>query len=547
MAHGTHIFSAGKQSGGCLIQLKNCSIENRGIRYFSSFSWEMKPEEAWLVTGANGGGKSTLAAALAGKFDIIPQKPEDGDAYVNVFSGSVISVSFEEAAALIAEERARDDSDYVEGGIDTGRTPRMLVTASLGGAERKQYPEGRGLENHPAVSLCSIERVLDRGLRYLSTGEIRRTLLCRALAAKPALLILDQPFEGLDTASRDVLAGLLGKLARDTVSAPFPVPEGQERPVRLLLLSDRFEYVPEAVNRVLEMSRTDILFEGTRAAYEAVLKKRETEYEVQKQERSENINRHLHEARATAHLVTAAETEADGTENAVLVEMNGVTVEWSGKKVLDNIYWTLRKGEHWLIRGPNGSGKTTFLELITGDNTQVFRNDVRIFGSPRGSGETIWELKEKMGIVSYRLHLEYRMVGDIDLEGGVLSGLHDSIGLYRGRTEAEREAVRQWLRLGGFENRGHERFAELSYGEQRAVLIIRAAVKCPPILILDEPCHGLDDTHRKRVLELLQAIAESGTSTLLHVTHDPQEALPCETHIMELRPEETPMYRIFHT
>jgi len=232
------------------------------------------------------------------------------------------------------------------------------------------------------------------------------------------------------------------------------------------------------------------------------------------------------------------------TAPEILVEMRDVVVEWSDRRILDRLSWTLRRGEHWLIRGPNGSGKTTLLELITGDNPQVFRNDIRLFGKKRGSGETIWELKEKMGVVSYRLHTEYRSLGDLTLEAVVLSGLHDSIGLYQQCGEEERALAEKWLHLAGFAGRSATPFRDLSYGEQRAVLIARASIKQPPILILDEPCHGLDDTQRIRVLEVLQAIAENGTSTMLHVTHDPAEVLPCEKHILELCPGEKPMYRI---
>jgi len=224
--------------------------------------------------------------------------------------------------------------------------------------------------------------------------------------------------------------------------------------------------------------------------------------------------------------------------------MRDVTVEWSDRKVLDGLSWTLRRGEHWLIRGPNGSGKTTFLELITGDNPQVYRNDVRLFGTRRGSGETIWEIKEKLGIVSYRLHTEYRALGEYSLETVLLSGLHDSIGLYQQCGEEERLLAVQWLALAGFSGKERVPFRELSYGEQRAVLIARAAIKGPAILILDEPCHGLDAAHRTRVLSLLEAIAARGTTTLLHVTHDPTEALPCERNVLELRPGEEPMYRV---
>lgn len=149
-----------------------------------------------------------------------------------------------------------------------------------------------------------------------------------------------------------------------------------------------------------------------------------------------------------------------------------------------------------------------------------------------------------MGIVSYRLHAEYRSLGNISLESVILSGLHDSIGLYRYCGEEERSLADKWLALAGFTGKEATLFRALSYGEQRALLIARAMVKSPTLLILDEPCHNLDATQRERILGLLQQIADTGTSTILHVTHDETEVLPCERHILELKPGSMPMYEI---
>jgi molybdate transport system ATP-binding protein len=224
--------------------------------------------------------------------------------------------------------------------------------------------------------------------------------------------------------------------------------------------------------------------------------------------------------------------------------MKNVNVGWGDNHVLRDLNWTLNKGEHWLIQGPNGSGKTTFLELITGDNMQVFCNDVELFGKRRGSGETIWDIKKQLGIVSYRLHVEYRMLGGTNLLSVIVSGFKDSIGLYEAATDTEIDYAKKWLKLGGFEGREKETFGSLSYGEQRAILIVRSVVKSPKILILDEPCHGLDEQYRNKILNLMETIGEEGSTTMLHVTHDSSEILKCEKHILQLLPGENPMYKI---
>ena len=518
-----------------LISLLNCEIRNGERTLVPAFSWNLQRGEHWLVTGQAASAKSHFGAALTGALDIVPA---EGGRYSNMIGGKTALVSFETAAALIAEERALDDSDFVEGGVDAGRTPRILIARALAGAtDRKDQgaalSESVDVDHHPAVVNCRLASFLDRGLKYLSTGEIRRTVLCLALVSNPDLLVIDEPFEGLDTESRAILSGLI----RHLLSA-----DG----MTLVVIMARPTSMPSSINRILEFDGSAVSYCGPRDGYRvggAAGGPLNTEAQAAF---LEALSREVDEAGlATTDRPTANRPgEPKIPSGKILVEMQDVFVEWSDRRVLDGLSWTLREGEHWLIQGPNGSGKTTFLELITGDNMQVYRNDVRLFGSRRGSGETIWEIKEKMGIVSYRLHLEYRMVGDLDVEGVVISGLHDSIGLYEARTELERQTAERWLALAGLSGRGAERFSDLSYGEQRALLIIRAAVKRPPILIMDEPCQGLDQDQRDRVLDLLQTIAEKGVSTILHVTHDPEEILPCEKHKLELLPGQKPMYRI---
>ena len=527
------------------ISINECRIESSRGTLLENVSWKMSSKEAWLVVGANGSGKANFLNALAGDgARFVPNK--DGAFFSNVFENSTEIISLEKAAALIEEERANDESEYVEGGVDHGRTARVFVCEGILGKKIRRQTNGEfeipeeaaRLENFPEVKLCGIENILDRGLKYLSTGEIRRTYLCRALLGKKRLLILSDPFAGLDAQSRKILLDFFDGIATRQLknfgeeSGAFP---------RIILSMERFNEIPESINCVLEFSKNAISFCGSRREYEEILSQRQ-------KENSDFREKNKIEFKQTVQNLVAensAENFSDEKNSAekILVEMRGVNVGWGEHRVLRDLNWTLRRGEHWLIRGPNGSGKTTFLELITGDNMQVFCNDVKIFGARRGSGETIWDIKKRLGIVSYRLHVEYRMVGQ-NLLGVIVSGFHDSIGLYEAASDVEIAAAKKWLALGGFSGRENEQFSNLSYGEQRAILILRASVKSPEILILDEPCHGLDENFRQKILDLLETIAESGTTTLLHVTHDPSEALACEKNILEFLPNENPMYKI---
>ncbi|MCL2260716.1 MAG: ATP-binding cassette domain-containing protein [Fibromonadales bacterium] len=200
-----------------------------------------------------------------------------------------------------------------------------------------------------------------------------------------------------------------------------------------------------------------------------------------------------------------------------LVILRNVKVKYGERLVLDNLNFTVNKGEHWKITGPNGCGKSTLLSLISGDNPQSFVNDITLFGIKRGSGETIWDIKKNIGIVSTLFHRNYTVAATA-LEV-VISGFHDTIGVYRTPTRLEKETALLWLKLAGIKGHANEPFQKLPYGEQRLILILRAMVKHPPVLILDEPCFGLEPQSRKLVLDFVEILAQSKSTTILFVSH----------------------------
>ncbi|MDD7014299.1 MAG: ATP-binding cassette domain-containing protein [Treponema sp.] len=523
-----------------LISIKNCSIEKNGSKILENVSFQLNSQEAWLVIGPNGGGKSSFVEALAGKYEFIPDNSPDSFCS-SVFKNNVALVSLEKAAALIEEERERDESEYMDK-EDIGRTGRQYICEVLGGSSKKNAPLppiAARLETLPQVKLCGVEKILDRGLRYMSTGEIRRTLLCRALLSGSQLLILSDPFAGLDVESRKILLEffdtIAGKQLSGSENSPYP---------HVILCMERYQEIPSSINKVIEFSNKKVSFCGSKESYENLLAVRNAEKEKVKYEQKKQFLAELEKIRRESDILSEREIVPESEKDKNLISFENVNVGWGENKVLVNFNWEVKRGVHWLIRGPNGSGKTTILELITGDNNQVFRENIRLFGNRRGSGESIWDIKKKLGIVSYRLHVEYRMVGGTTLANVIISGFHDSIGLYEFPTDVETATAKAWLKLGGFEGRENEMFSELSYGEQRAILILRAAVKSPEVLILDEPCHGLDEDYREKLLDLIETVAETGTTTLLHVTHDASEVRPCEKHILELHPGESPMYKI---
>ena len=205
------------------------------------------------------------------------------------------------------------------------------------------------------------------------------------------------------------------------------------------------------------------------------------------------------------------------------MRLRQASVRYIDNVVFEGINWTISPGEHWQVKGPNGSGKTCLLNLVTGDHPQCYVNDISLFGFRRGQGETIWQIKQYMGFVSTALHWDYRL--SVGVRNVIVSGFYDSIGLYQRATETQLEIADKWLALMGLNRKATASFSSLSYGEQRIILIARAMVKHPPLLLLDEPCLGLDDANRQLVLALTERILDEGRTTLVYVTHHQEDRI----------------------
>ena len=487
------------------------SIGSPNQPIFRDFSWATGASESWVITGSNGSGKSAVAQALAGGLPVASRSAQtDLPA-----PATVALISFERQRDVVFDERYHDDGEFVEGGIDPGTAARDFIL----GRKRKGPAPQAPARLDELVQRLGIAALLDRGLKYLSTGEIRKVLLCRELLREPAWLIFDEPYEGLDTQTRAVLKEEIERL----VTAAVAHGSGTQ----VLIITDRYEHVPSAATHVLHIEDRRVAFAGTRADFEA----RGIPAELRELGRAETESLSLALAETLHERSAPRASDTDLREE--LVGLRRVTVSYAERRVLADLNLSVRRGEHTLVRGPNGCGKTTLLNLINGDNPQVYANDVTVCGFKRGSGESIWDVKAQLGQVSYALHVEYAYRCQANLIETVLSGFYDSIGLYREPGYAEIRSAERWLEVVGLLDKRAEPFAQLSYGEQRVALILRAVVKQPKLLILDEPCHGLDPRHRSEVLTIADYIGTNTASTLLYVTHDPEERLRCTRQIFE--------------
>jgi len=455
----------------------------------TEISLTMREGEQWAVVGANGSGKSAFGRLLCGRLKVL-----SGETLLPAGAGYV---SFEKLDEVLEVERYNDDSDFLEY-EDPGTLARDFVLAGR--------PQDAAKLELLAGQL-GFREILERGLKYLSTGEMRKVLVCQALLQEPELLVLDEPFDGLDLASSALLRTLIGDCMR--------------KGIRVVLLLNRFSEILPEISHVAYLKDCRLLVAGPG-----------------KELLASGALRRFHAFHytlpATLPEVDAATRVTPLPPDVPLVAMKDVVVSYGDNLVLNRLSFSLEPGEHWKISGPNGAGKSTLLSLVSGDNVQAYVNDITLFGVKRGSGESIWDIKKRLGLVSTALQQEYRV--GVTAKIAVISGFFDSIGVYGNYTKKQQEIALEWLAMLHLERQADVPFRTLSYGEQRLVLLARAMVKQPSLLILDEPCQGLDDVNREMVLKLIDHLGVSGQTQLLYVTHHPEDRIPCITRHLELVP-----------
>ena len=384
-------------------------------------------------------------------------------------------MSAESQQAFYEAQLAADESNFQEE-LDTGTTVAELL--------------GDAGQQHALFAAFRLEALLSRGYRLLSTGEARKVLLLRALLQAPTLVVLDEPFDGLDVQS-------CAELSRALVST------AEHLPVVLVgaFAPDQLPFPDEAVAGVTLIEGRKVAFHGSLTAWRA--------------------QRAQQAAKRRPPPVDVGSYYEPLPTDVPLVQLTHGRVQYGDEVVFDNLDFTILPGQHTLIEGPNGSGKSTLVEMISGDHPQAYSNDLYLFGRKRGTGETVWDIKKNVGIVSGRLHRDYRV--DSSVEDVLVSGLYDSIGVYQEREPSERAralAWLEWLELGIVPSAS---FRALSFGQQRLILIARAAIKVPPLVVMDEPTAGLDPDNRLRALDLIASLCTQKRSTVVFVTHRADE------------------------
>ncbi len=449
------------------ITIINAKTDTLFIDEFSA-----RPGEAWCIFGSIHSGIHEFFKLITGE---MPEVLADG----MELPESPGIVSFKKQQAIYESELKKDDTDFMDR-IDTGTPTRNFISNA---------------RNHAAlIEDFHLTECLDQGYRELSTGQARKLMLLSEFSKSPSCLIIESPFEGLDTLSCKELGEALHHLHKTGVA--------------LILFVSNCSDIPAWCTHIAAMSHGRLAFQGPLKNGLPWLA-HELEQEIPDFQVSIN-DFQKHEALNIKSL-----------NESILVQLNQGFAGYGGKTIFQGLNLSIAEGEHTLITGPNGSGKSTLLQIITGDHPACYQNDLMIFGIQRGSGESIWDLKKDMGIVSSELHRNYNVPGSA--LSCIISGYFDSIGVYRNATPEQKDEAMKWLESINMKKKAQTPFRDLGFADQRLVLIARALIKVPKLLILDEPTQGLDELNRKAVLDFIESVATKNICTILYVSHREDE------------------------
>lgn len=467
------------------LQLENVSVKLGAQLVLSGISLAIHNGEQYVLTGDSGSGKTVLARTLAGR---------------HFYSGHIhasfgTQETFHQDIVLVEQQhkfKARNNTNdlYYQQRYNSFDAEDTITAVEALDADISE----------PAVktltTLLQLDPVLHEPLIQLSNGENKRLQLAKALLRKPKFLILDHPFLGLDVSGRAILNDILDKLTRQGIG--------------FLLITTPHE-IPDCITHVATLEKGQLVSVVERSAYHPPAASEPDVFSPA----------------LLQELIRPVEADFE-----FAIRMKNVAVIYEEKQVLHNINWEVRKGECWSVAGPNGAGKSTLLSLITGDNPRAYANEIWLFGKRRDTGESIWDIKKNIGYVSPELHLHFDPAATCFQ--AVASGLFDTIGLFRKLDTDTEELVMQWLRVFELDKKAHRLLSMLSAGEQRMALLARALIKNPPLLILDEPCQGLDEITVARFRKTVNTICQLSGATLLYVSHYQQEWPACITRHLVL-------------
>lgn len=513
-----------------LIEIKGGEVRHPLYRMNAPVDFELQVGEQLAIVGDNGSGKTRLVDILIGKCALMPMNGVRYDfspSKAKMVSDNVKYLSFRDSYGtnegvyyyqqrwnqndieetplvrdLLAEsfriaEEGLTRKSVFDKFVVRDETPEQEAARleQEAAAKEEMHRELEKVKKH-LFEIFHLEQLLDKHIILLSSGELRKFQLTKTLLTNPRVLIMDNPFIGLDVTARAQLAEFLTLLTRETN-------------VAVVLVLSKTDDIPDFITHVVEVKDMKVGQKVTLAAY------RESCQPVP----AKMLSAEKEQGILDLPYVEDAEHAAPGTRQ--VIDFRKVNIRYGERHILKDLSFTVMNGEHWALNGENGAGKSTLLSIVCADNPQSYANDIVLFGHQRGKGESIWDIKKHIGYISPEMHRAY--MRDIPAVDIVASGLSDVSGLYRKPKPEQRAVCVFWMDVFGIGDKANATFLKLSSGEQRLVLLARAFVKDPSLLILDEPLHGLDLKNRRLVKDVIEVFCQRKNKTLLMVTHYREE------------------------
>lgn len=488
-----------------MIDIKNGITRMPAWRMSQPVDFELLKGESLAIVGPNGGGKSMFVDILIGRHPLLGDNPKYDFSPTDkeLVSDNIKYIAFRDTyggdndKTYFLQQRW-NQTEISEETTTAGEKLEEAYTLSGEDNEKKRLFRQRIYE------LFHLESILDKYVILLSSGELRKLMLASSIFASPKVLIIDNPFIGLDAETRDQLKELLRLMAQDG-------------DLQIVLVLSKDDDIPDFISHVVEVK--DMIV-GNKTTLEQYRSSRQP------------IPPHVLNADKAKAIVNLPYKQTEYHSEEV-INMKDVSIRYGERTILKDLNWLVKNGERWALSGQNGAGKSTLLSLVCADNPQSYACDIALFGNPRGSGESIWDIKKHIGYVSPELHRSYQR--DMPAIRIVASGLTDSVGLYVKPKEEDMDQCRFWMKVFGLEGLEDRGFLKLSSGEQRLVLLARAFVKDPELLILDEPLHGLDNRNRRLVKDIIEAFCKRKNKTMIMVTHYKEELPACIDHSIFLK------------
>ncbi len=506
-----------------IIEIVNGIPRHPLYRFRQPVNFTAAEGECLAIVGNNASGKSMLVDIITGKHPLLinPVKYDFSPSKAKMVCDNLKHITFHDAYGT-------DDGTYYyqqrwnQHDIDAYPTVGDLLLQTeqiaqksledelaLTREEKIKVNDQRASIKEKIFKLFHIEQLINKKIVMLSSGELRKFQLTRTMIYNPRVLIMDNPFIGLDVNARKQLHDLLQLLVKQTK-------------LLLIIVLSKIDDMPDFITHVVEVKDRVVMPKITVQQWNS-----HNHFPPQRVLTEDKMQRIISMPYAEDFNLKHDMAESD------VISFNNVTIRYGDRTILDKLSFTVHNGEHWALSGENGSGKSTLLSIVCADNPQAYANSITLFGFKRGTGESIWDIKRFIGYISPEMHRAY--LRDLPAIEIVASGLRDSVGLYHKPKQGQLEACRFWMDIFGIGHHADSSFLKISAGEQRLVLLARAFVKDPALLILDEPLHGLDLFNRRLVKDIIETFCKRKNKTLIMVTHYEEELPSVIDHHIRLK------------